>query len=1266
MALVNGSTGVLCFLKGVDFSRNDFSADRFPDEVVEMTQATWLKLNRAQMDRLPDVLSNLKNLEHLQMTRNKLQNVHGELSDLPLLRSIIVRHNQIKTSAIPTDIFRMKDLAIIDFSNNLLRDVPSNLEYAKCAIVLNLSGNNIENVPNQIFSNLIDLIYLDLSNNRLEVVPPQLKRLTNLQVLKLSNNPLTHFQLKQLPVSKKLRVLILRNTHRTLSNIPYSFEDVLNLQELDLSMNELQSVPDSLYALKQLRKLDLSFNKIAKIEFPSGVFALLETLNVSGNNLTILPAKIVNCQKLQRLYASYNKLTFEGLPASFGQLLQLQVLFLSNNDLELIPEGIGRCVKLRKIKLENNRLITLPGGIYLLPDLKELDLHNNPDLVMPPKPSDKEKAMAFYNIDFSLSNQLRLAGQSPGSSVDSLSPGKTSQRDFMQRKKDFIRRRRCQADQDSASKVIQGMSKVAKDAHEQNPLMETEDAHLRPTIGWKEKMEQQKPRLDYSDVFDASTGSTAGLWVWEIENFYPLLVDPGFHGQFYEADCYLVLKTTRETSGSLTHAIYYWIGEKTSLDKAMCAAVHSVNLRNHLSASCRTIREEMNDESDEFLEMFSEEIVYYDGARTQSGFYAVEKIAFSKKLYRAFVNGPSVEMEAVPLSPESLDPRFVFLLDCDKVIWIWNGARSRVTVANKVRLFAVKMNKRDKKGKAEIESCNQLKTPEEFWLALTGSPKKPDEPIFEHVSEDHKPERRRLYEVQLGMGFLELPQVELRNGVLHKELLKPKGVFLLDCTSELFLWVGKNSNRLTKMAGQKIASELHRMIERPDYCVIYRENEDEESTIFRSKFAAWDDIVPFDFTMTADTVKRRGADIKVIMERDKMKTDLVALFLDRLPAMPHSDTEKIIEDFNMDLEVIEPFVLEGKKFVRLPQNEFGIFYSMDCYVFLCRYFVDDEEEEDEESDVSDESDQENEGRDKRKNEGRDASNMGWLHFTFSLQKKFESLFKDKLEVVRMNQQQENHKFLSHFKQKLVIRRGRRNPSTSQNVDSSAPELFHVRANGTSICTRTIQVDCVASRLNSAFCFILRVPTTGIQEDDGVDESGQIFVWIGSKSDSYYHKLAEEVASELINRDTDFSVLRIEEGSEPPLFWTALGGKKKYDRDADFMNCTRLFRCTNDKGYFSVSEKTVDFCQDDLESEDVMIVDNGEIVFLWLGERASEVEVKLAYKAAQVYCGHMQMKQPDRPRKMMLSIKGRESKRFIKLFHGWNKHKVPMGSAENAS
>ena len=41
----------------------------------------------------------------------------------------------------------------------------------------------------------------------------------------------------------------------------------------------------------------------------------------------------------------------------------------------------------------------------------------------------------------------------------------------------------------------------------------------------------------------------------------------------------------------------------------------------------RTIREEMNDESDEFIGLFGDEIVYIDGGRTSSGFYTVEAVS---------------------------------------------------------------------------------------------------------------------------------------------------------------------------------------------------------------------------------------------------------------------------------------------------------------------------------------------------------------------------------------------------------------------------------------------------------------------------------------------------------------------------------------------------------------------------------------------------------------------------------------------------------------
>lgn len=54
---------------------------------------------------------------------------------------------------------------------------------------------------------------------------------------------------------------------------------------------------------------------------------------------------------------------------------------------------------------------------------------------------------------------------------------------------------------------------------------------------------------------------------------------------------------------------------------------------------------------------------------------------------------------------------------------------------------------------------------------------------------------------------------------------------------------------------------------------------------------------------------------------------------------------------------------------------------------------------------------------------------------------------------------------------------------------------------------------------------------------------------------------------------------INEGAEPEnFFWVGIGGRKPYDTDAEFMNYTRLFRCSNEKGYFTVSEKCSDFCQ----------------------------------------------------------------------------------------
>lgn len=59
----------------------------------------------------------------------------------------------------------------------------------------------------------------------------------------------------------------------------------------------------------------------------------------------------------------------------------------------------------------------------------------------------------------------------------------------------------------------------------------------------------------------------------------------------------------------------------------------------------------------------------------------------------------------------------------------------------------------------------------------------------------------------------------------------------------------------------------------------------------------------------------------------------------------------------------------------------------------------------------------------------------------------------------------------------------------------------------------------------------------------------------------------------------FSLQVLNEGEEPEnFFWVGLGERKPYDKQADFVDYARLFRCSNERGYFAVSEKCSDFCQ----------------------------------------------------------------------------------------
>uniref|UniRef100_A0A4W6CIA7 Protein flightless-1 homolog n=1 Tax=Lates calcarifer TaxID=8187 RepID=A0A4W6CIA7_LATCA len=1146
-------------------------------------------------------------------------------------------------------------------------------EHVKCMSSLRwlkLNRTGLCYLPEELAS-LQKLEHLSVSHNSLTTLHGELSSLPNLRAvvarannLKNSGVPDDIFQLDDLSV--------LDLSYNQLTEIPRDLENSRNMLVLNLSHNSIDAIPNQLFInLTDLLYLDLSDNKLDSLPPQMRRLVHLQTLILNNNPLMHAhlfveeESAICKLSKLKKLYVNSNKLDFDGVPPGVGKLSSLTEFMAANNNLELIPEGLCRCGKLKKLVLNKNRLVTLPEAIHFLTELEILDVRENPNLVMPPKPVDR--AAEWYNIDFSLQNQLRLAGASPATVA-------AAGGDHLARKMRLRRRKDCSQD-DQAKQVLKGMSDVAQEKKnlEENGDLKYGDLKIRR---WDKSLE--KPQLDYSEFFMEDVGQVPGVTVWQIENFVPMQVDETFHGKFYEADCYIILKTFLDDNGALNWQIYYWIGQESTLDKKAGSAIHAVNLRNFLGAECRTIREEMGDESEEFSAVFNNEISYIEGG-TASGFYTVEDTHYSVRLYRVY-GKKNIRLESVPVKASSLDPRYVFLLDTGLEIFVWRGGNATLSGTTKARLFAEKINKNERKGKAEITTLMQNQEPPGFWEVLGGQP----EEIKKHVPDDFSPIRPKLYKVGLGLGYLELPQINYKLSVEHKDskikldtlpelrllqsLLDTKCVYILDCWSDVFIWIGRKSPRLVRAAALKLGQEICSMLHRPKHACVTRNLEGTECQVFKSKFKNWDDVLKVDYTRAAETVQQtdnlQGKVKKDAEQKDQMKADLTALFLPRQPAMPLTEAEQLMEEWNEDLDGMEGFVLEGKKFARLPEEEFGHFFTQDCYVFLCRYWV-PVEYEDEEKEKKEGGEGggrgggggEEEEDDKQPEEdfqcvvyfwqGRQASNMGWLTFTFSLQKKFESLFPGKLKVVRMTQQQENLKFLSHFKRKFIIHKGKR----KQKTDSAQPSLYHIRTNGSALCTRTIQIGTDSSNLNSEFCFILKVPF------ESTDNQGIVYTWVGRAADPDEAKLAEDIMNSMF--DDTYSKQVINEGEEPEnFFWVGIGSQKAYDEDADYMKHARLFRCSNEKGYFSVSEKCSDFCQDDLADDDIMLLDNGKEVYMWVGTQTSQVEIKLSLKACQVYIQHMRSKEAEQPRKLRLVRKGNEPHCFTRCFHAWGAFKTP--------
>ncbi|XP_028789451.1 villin-3-like [Neltuma alba] len=669
-------------------------------------------------------------------------------------------------------------------------------------------------------------------------------------------------------------------------------------------------------------------------------------------------------------------------------------------------------------------------------------------------------------------------------------------------------------------------------------------------------------------------GLKSGTEIWRIENFQPVPLPKSEYGKFYMGDSYLILQTTQAKGGTYFYDIHFWIGKDTSQDEAGTAAIKTVELDAALGGRAVQHREIQGHESDKFLSYFKPCIIPLEGG-VASGFRKPEEEEFETRLY--ICKGKRVvRMKQVPFARSSLNHDDVFILDTQNKIYQFNGANSNIQERAKALEVIQFLKEKYHEGKCDVAIVDdgRLDTESdsgEFWVLFGGFA-----PIGKKVicEDDIIPEAipAQLYNIVDG----EVNPVE---GELSKSLLENKKCYILDCGAEVFLWVGRVTQVEERKSACQAVEEFVVSHNRPKSTKITRVIQGFETHEFKSNFDSWP-------TGTATTGAEEGrGKVAALVKQQGMGIKGMAKNTAVNEEIPH-----LLEGGGK----LEVWRIDGGDKDPLPKGDIGKFYSGDCYMvlytyhggerkedyFLCCWLGKDSVEEDQ----------------------RMASQLANTMF---------NSLKGRPVQGRIFEGKEPPQFVALFQPMVVLKGGLSSSYKQLMADEGlADETYTaecialIQASGTSNYNKAVQVDAVATSLNSTECFLLQSGST-------------IYLWHGNQSSFEQQQVAAKVADFL---KPGVALKHAKEGTESSAFWSALGGKQSYISKKvtnDTVRDPHLFTFSLNKGKFQV-EEIYNFSQDDLLTEDMLILDTHGEVFIWVGQTVNPKERQSAFEIGQKY------------------------------------------------
>uniref|UniRef100_A0A8C3G8J0 Gelsolin n=1 Tax=Cyclopterus lumpus TaxID=8103 RepID=A0A8C3G8J0_CYCLU len=667
-------------------------------------------------------------------------------------------------------------------------------------------------------------------------------------------------------------------------------------------------------------------------------------------------------------------------------------------------------------------------------------------------------------------------------------------------------------------------------------------------------------------------GQKPGLQVWRVENFDLVPVPENLYGGFYTGDAYLLLNTIKQRSGNLQYDLHFWLGDFCSQDERGSAAIFTVQMDDFLGGKPIQYREVQGYESKTFLGYFKSGIKYMKGG-VASGFkHVVTNEVVMQRLLQ--VKGRrSVRATEVAVSWDSFNQGDCFILDLGAEIYQWCGSQSNRFEKLKATQVAKGIRDNERSGRARVYVCDEGMEREKMVEVLGPKPDLPAGASDDIKADASNRKMAKLYKVSNASGDMAIALVAAENP-FAQSALESGDCFILDHGSDgkIFVWKGQDANMDERKEAMKAADEFIKKMGYPKHTQVQILPEMGETPLFKQFFKNWRDK---DQTVGLGVAYIANSIAKI----EKVPFDAAGLHDSAAMAAQHG----MVDDGSGEKQI---WRIEASDKVPVDPSTHGQFYGGDSYIILYNY-----------------SHGGRQGHIIYMWQGADSS-----HDEIGASAILGAQLDDELGggpvQVRVVQGKEPAHLMSLFGGlPMVVYKG----GTSRDGGQSAPaetRLFQVRSNSAGH-TRAVELDAASANLNSNDAFILVTP-------------GGSFLWVGVGASDTEKQGAQQMSDIL-----GVSASELSEGGETDEFWEALGGKADYrtsTRLKDKMDAhpPRLFACSNKTGNFIIEEVPGEMTQEDLATDDVMILDSWDQVFVWIGIEAQEEEKTEAMASAVRY------------------------------------------------